>query len=259
MLKANRVLGGAFLALALLAGQIARAQDEKAVSLIVKPKVGRVTRAKTTIKTSVMGMDLLVNQTQKDIVKEVKDNGDVVVEIVDEGSTINIGGMDRDQPASPPYTMTRSKTGLVKESKREDASGFMTPEVSKLMTAISSTILTEKPVKTNDTWQTEVENPAVKEKKVIIKGTYLGIDKIDGREYWKIKQTAEAVVDADGNKMSYEITEWYTPATGALLKMEGTVKDVPTQVGALTMQLSGKAIPVEDKDKPEPKKADPKP
>lgn len=258
MLKANRVLGGAFLALALLAGQVARAQDEKAVNLVVKPKAGLVTRAVTTIKTSAMGMDIIVTQTQKDTVKEVKENGDVVVEVADEGSVLNIGGTDRDQPASPAFTITRSKLGIVKESKREDASGFMTPEVGRLMTSLSSSIYPDKLVKTNDTWQTELENPAVKEKKITVKGTYLGLDKVEGKDYWKIKQSAEAFVDADGAKMSYEILQWINPKDGTLFKLEGTIKDVPTQVGPLTMQITSKALKLDEKVKPEPKKADDK-
>jgi hypothetical protein len=260
MLKSNRVLGGALLAFALIAGQVvARAEDEKAVSLIVKPKMGKVTHTKTVIKTSVMGMDIVVSENQKQTIKEVKENGDVVEEITDEGSTINIGGMDRDNPAAPPVTVTRDKFGKVKEYKSDNAAGFMTPEVAKIMAMLSSSILTDKALKTNDTWQTELENPAVKEKKVTVKDTYLGLDKVDGKDYWKIKQTTEAVVDADGSKMSYDITVWINPADGDTLKVEGTVKDVPTQVGPITMTITSKAVKADDKDKPEIKKEAAKP
>jgi hypothetical protein len=258
MSKLNRVLGGALLALALLGGQMARADDDKTVSLLVKPTLGRVTHKKIVIKTSVMGMDIVVNQAQQDTVKEVKENGDVVVEIVDEGSTLNIGGVDRDQPTASPHTVTRDKVGKVKEVKDADASGFMTPEVSKLVMMIATSILTDKAVKTNDTWQTELDNPAVKEKKVTVKDTFLGVDKVEGKDYWKIKQTAEAVVDTDGSKMSYEITEWIDPVNGDAFKIEGTIKDVPTQVGAITMQITSKSVKAGEKSKADDKtKAEP--
>jgi hypothetical protein len=217
MLTWNRVLGGALLAFALIGGQVARADDEKTVTLLVKPKVGRVMRTKSVINTSVMGMDLVVNQSQKDTIKEVKDNGDVVAEIADEGTTISIGGMDQDQPAGPPFNYTRDKIGKIKEFKRAEENGFTSPEIAKLMATLSAFILTDKAVKTNDTWQTELDNPAVKEKKITVKDTYLGIDKVDGKEYWKVKQTAEAIVDADGNKVSYEIINTFAKTGGEFL------------------------------------------
>ncbi len=254
MLKSNRMLGGVLLAFALIGSQMARADDAKPVNLLVAPKAGRVTRTQSVIKTSVMGMDLLITQTQKDTIKEVKDNGDFVTEIADEGSVVNIGGQEQNQPAVAPRTVTRDKFGKVKDVKADDAGNFMAPEVAKIMTLLSTSILTDKAVKTNDTWQTELDNPAVKEKKITVKDTYLGIDKIDGKEYWKVKQTAEAIVDADGNKLSYEITQWLNPADGNTVKIEGTIKDVPTQVGALTMQITSKAIKADEKTKADPGK-----
>lgn len=249
MFKMNRVLGGALLAFTLLASQTVRA-DDAPVSLLVKPKVGKVTRSKTVIKTSVMGMDIVVNETQKDTIKEVKENGDVVTEIADEGVTVTVGGADMPQPAAPARTITRSKLGIVKVMNVDEAGGFMAPEIAKLMASLSANLLTEKSVKPNDTWETEVENPAVKEKKVKVKSTYLGLEKVDGKDYWKIKQTAEAVVDTDGSKMGYEFTAWINPADGETVKVEGTAKDVPTQIGALTMQITSKAVKADDKEKP---------
>ncbi len=254
MIKLNRVLGGALLAFALIGSQMAQADEEKAVSLLIKPKVGRVMRTKGVIKTSVMGMDLVVNQTLKDTVKEIEENGDVVFEIADEGTTISIGGMDRDNPAAPPYMTTHDKFGKVKVFKKSEDNGFTTPEISKVMEALGTFILTDKAVKTNDTWQTELENPAVKEKKITVKDTYLGLDKVDGKSYWKIKQTAEVVVDADGSKVTYEITEWVSTTDGEAIKMEGSVKDLPTQAGPVTLQISSKSSPADDKEKPAPAK-----
>ena len=251
MMKRNRVMSGALFAFALLAGPMAHADDEKPVSLIVPPKAGRVTRAKTIIKSNLNGADLLITQTRKDTVKAVKENGDFIVEITDEGTTINFGGTDQEGPAMPPQTITRDKVNKIKEMKTPDANPYMAPEVSQLMVELATAILTDKPVKAKDTWQTELDNPAVKEKKITVKDTYLGPEKIDGKDYWKIKQTAEAIVDTDGSKMTYEITQWIDPADGSIFKIDGTLKDIPTTSGPLTMQITSTAIKAADKSKAE--------
>lgn len=254
MFKLNRVLGGVLLALTCIAGPMARADDEKPVHLLVKPKVGHVTHSKSVVKTSVMGMELIITSIDKDVVKEVKENGDVVYESGHESGTISVGGKEQEQPVTPATTKTHDKFGKLKDYKGKDNSGFTTPEIDAIMESITTLILTDKPVKTSDTWDTELDNPAVKEKKVVVKGTYLGTEKIDGKDYWKIKQTTEAVVDADGSKIGYDFTDWIDPVNGDTLKSEGTVKDVPTQFGVLTMHVSTKAVKADSKDKPKPAK-----
>jgi hypothetical protein len=50
--------------------------------------------------------------------------------------------------------------------------------------------------------------------------------------------------------------EWIDPTDGEAYKMEGTVKDLPTQVGALTMKMTSRSTKVDDKEKsaaPKPK------
>jgi hypothetical protein len=255
MLKLNRVLGGALLAFALIAGQVvARADDEKAVNLIVKPKLGKVTYTKTVVKTSVMGMTMVITGHEKETVKEVKENGDVVTETAEEGSTVNVDGKESEQAPSPPRTKTHNKFGQLKDYKSQDNTQFTTPEIDSLLESLIALILTEKTVKINDTWQTELENPAVKEKKITVKGTYLGLDKIGGKDYWKIKQTSEAAADAHGATMVYDFTHWIDPATGETFKSEGMVKGVPTMIGPLTFQITTKAVKAGDKEKPEPVK-----
>ena len=98
----------------------------------------------------------------------------------------------------------------------------------------------------------------VKDKKISNKDTYLGIEKIEGKDYWKIKQTSEAVADADGNKVSYEATVWVDPTNGMVFKTEGTYKDLPTPSGPITSQISSKALKAGDKDKAVPAKPEKK-
>lgn len=253
MFTVNRVLGSALCLLGLLGGQALRA-DETPVHLIVTPKVGRVLRTRLATTITIMGMELQTNGTVKNVIKEVKPNGDVVIETIDEGGTITVNGQKAPQNATPPYTSTRDKFGKTIETHKTRTGGVTTPEVNKLLDAITDIILTDKPVKLNDTWVTEVENPVVKEKKVIVKDTYVGTEKIEGKEYWKLKQTAEATTDAAGNRIVYEVTEWISSIDGAPFKFEATVANVPTRAGLMSLKLRSDAIPVEEKDTPPPAK-----
>jgi hypothetical protein len=225
------------IALVMITGQAAIAQD-KPVTLEYKFKQGDTFRSKVTINTSVMGTDVVVNATSKTEIKEIKKNGDIVVVSTSEGGKVKLGDMEQDQPAQPPVTTTRSKLGKVVEYKAEDVPmSILAPEIQKLAAVLNEQIFGEKPVKKDDTWTTEVENPAVKEKKITVKGTYLGTETVEGKELWKVKQTADAVVDKDGAKMSIEMTSWINPENGQLVKGEGTVKDLPTQFGPMTWNM----------------------
>lgn len=223
-------MGGAFIALALVSAQAGRA-DDKTVNLIVKPKVGTVTKYKTKIKTSVSGTDIAIEESEKHTVKEVKDNGDVVLVSESLGGTISVGGMEMPQPATPPVTTTRSKLGKLLEFKTDEQPGSpFTPEVTRLIASISELVLNDKDVKENDSWESELDNPASKENKVKVKTTYVGMEKVDDVDCWKIKQSSEAVVGMNAEKMSCEFTAWVNPKTGVIQKSEGKMTDVPCQI-----------------------------
>ena len=106
------------------------------------------------------------------------------------------------QPASPAFTITYNKFGKILEFPPIGEGGVLSPETTKIMGALAALVMTNKPVKRNDTWQPDVVNPVVKGEKIPIKDTYLGSEKIEGKDYWKIKQTSEAVAETDGNKIS---------------------------------------------------------
>ena len=242
MVLLKRILCSALIASAALAGPLARAAEEKPVNLIVTPKVGRVVRMKMTVKLNIMGMDMVMSGVEKETVKAVQPNGDVVLEIVDEGGTMSTGGASQQMPAQAPYTKTLDRFGKTKKSKPYVDDGFTTEGTSKLMDAVTDALLTDRPVRPNDTWQTVVDNPAVKGQKVTIKSVYLGLDRIDGKAYWKIHQTTAAAVNAEGGRLDYEFTEWIDPTTGATFKDDATVKGLPTKAGLMTMQMSAAAV-----------------
>jgi hypothetical protein len=242
MIQLKRSAFGAACLLAVIAAQAATAQ-EKSVNLAYNYKAKDTYRSKVTVNTNVMGQDVVVTGTAKTEIKEIKPNGDFVVVMTNEGGKLNIGGQEQDQPATPPVTTTRTKLGKLVDYKAEDAAmGILAPEVQKLMAMLGEQLLPEKEVKKGDTWTTEIENPAVKEKKVTVKGTYLGTDTIDGVELWKVKQEADAAVDKEGGKLSIDFTNWINPANGQVVKSEGTVKDLPTQFGPMTWTMKQELI-----------------
>jgi hypothetical protein len=212
--------------------------DEKTVSLARTYKEGDKASHTVTVTVNANGMEVIVTRTAKSVVKEIKKNGDIVIVQTDDGATLNIGGMEQKQPAGPPVTEIRDKNGKLTELKVDEAAGgFMTPEIQQLVARASDIHLSDKPVKAGDTWQNEFDNPAVKGKKVVAKGTYVGIDKVDGQELWKVKQTVEADTDADGKKLAIEVTTWLDTAKGQTVKMEGSAKDVPTMFGTLSWTM----------------------
>lgn len=232
-----RIPGGLLFAVLLYAAQTVRA--EAPVSLLVRPKVGRVVRLKTVVKVSVPAGAVTITQVQKNTLKTIKPNGDWTEEIAYESSTVSDGKEESSEKEKdlPRFTVTHDRLGKIKEGRKAEASSFISPEVAKLIEMLNAFILSEKPVAPNDTWQTVLENPIITDKPVTIKDIFLGTEKIDGKDAWKIKQTAEVVVDLKGGLMNYEATEWIDPTSGDKLKVEADIKNVPTQAGAMSEQI----------------------
>jgi hypothetical protein len=227
----NRALCGLVCVVALGAMQAARADDT--TKLVRTYKEGDKARYKQTIKVSVMGMDVVVTTTDKLTVKEVKKTGDVVEVREGEGGTMTLNGADQPSPPTPAITITFDKSDKLSDYKPSMEGGFFDPGVANLVAVAHHFLLTDKAVKKDDTWETELDNPAVKGKKMTVKDTFLGTEKRDGKDLWKIKQTGEPLVDAAGGKMTFEFTALLDPATGQLVHSEGNVKQIPTQFGSL--------------------------
>lgn len=248
-MKAKAIGISLLIGLTLASIQIAFA-GESAISLLRTYKVGEVSRYKSTISANLMGTDVLVTQTIKEEVKEVKENGHAVIVSTNEGGKVSANGQEQDIPPTPPITTTRDRLGkLVDFKKDESPQGLTTPEIERLMTALSDTLFTDKPVRAGDTWQVEIDNPVVKDKKVVVKGAFLGTEAVDGRNLWKVKQSGEADVDANGTKMTYEFTAWLNPANGQPVKVDGSVKDLPTQFGPLSMKVVMTLLPADSDTK----------
>jgi hypothetical protein len=217
--------------------------DDPPVALKRSPKKGDVVRfrAESEIKTG-MGDAKLVG-TSKTTVKEIKENGSVVLEEATEGGTITLNGMEITLPLMPPTVVTRDMSGKLLELKKEETTGGSeSPEVTQLMASIGTPILQEKAVKAGDAWETEVDNPLAKDKRVKLKTVFVGIEKIDGSDFWKIKQTAEAATDASGGKLIYEGIFWLDPANGQEAKAEVAIKDLPSNYGLLNIKTKATRV-----------------
>jgi len=231
------------------------AAQDKAVQLSVSYKAGDVARYKYDITAQVSGTEVPAYRTIKETVKEIKPNGDVVVIQQDEGGKYVVNGEDNDLQPEAPATITFDKSGkLVNFTTNEnEGSGFMETPIRKLLAVMTHVYLPAKSVAPADSWVTEVDNPAVKGKKVAVKTTYLGTDTVEGVQYWKVKQSASAAVNAEGDKMAVDFTYWLDPATGAMVKGEGTQKGVPTQYGPMDLTVKISRVKPTDEAKPAPK------
>jgi len=233
-----RATCAALLAITLALAGNARADAKKMV--LTRPlKAGTVANYKATIKANIMGTDAVIEQTRKQTIKEIKDNGNVVILSEDLGGTMKLGDQEQKQPAGPPATETRDKLGkLIEITQEQPENSPFTPEIQKLIAALGDLILTDKEVADGDTWETMLDNPASKDNKVKVKSTYQGIDKVEGVDLWKFKQISEAVVNADGTKMIVELAIWINPKDGLVEKVDGKTKDVPTQFGPIEFTLN---------------------
>src|SRR5438105_230723 len=110
---------GAVCALWTAGAQAVRADDAKPVSIVTTPKAGDSVRYKTTLKISVNGSEVTVEQTRKHVVKEIKENKDVVLAVEEEGGKVEAGGNDMDIPAGTPTAVTVDKANKVLAFKPE--------------------------------------------------------------------------------------------------------------------------------------------
>jgi hypothetical protein len=221
----------------------APAADVKAVTLAFTPKVGETTYYKSTSKLSVSGFDIALEQTSRQVVKATDDKG-VTIVVYSEGGKVVANGSEEEIPASTPVTMTCDKSGKLLTFKPERPDNPYLSESTLFLIALTDRVIfPDKPVKPGDTWTTELDNPQVKGKKVVIKTTFVGEEKAGDVPVWKVKQTFEADVEGGGAKMTSEATLLLDAANGDTVEEEQTMKNIPTMEGAIDWTLKMKRIP----------------
>jgi hypothetical protein len=213
-------------------------QDQPTVTIARPRKAGDVVRMKVNATADVAGTEVTLERTVKTEVKEIKKTGEVVIVSSDLGGKVNAGGQEMEIPPTGPVTTTFDKLGRpVKYERSASDMSIMAPEVEQLIAVMQDYVLPDKPVKAGDAWENELPNPLFKDKKVQVKTTFVGMDKLEEAEVWKLKQTMAVVVDADGSKMSAELVFLVDPATGTPRTAEGAIKGVPTQYGPVDLRI----------------------
>lgn len=226
MLKRMRAASVGFALLVVSAA--AFAQDT--FDLSYTNKVGDVHKTKVVVKFSIQGADVTLEELGKDEITEVKPDGTYTQKTSLEGGKISVMGMDQDIPPTAGDIVTRDKWGKLLSLKITDTGmpASFTPEINKLLTGLSEVIFAGKAVKAGDSWDVSWDNPAAKGKKVTVKSTLVGTEKLNGKDVVKIKQSGEGATDEKDGKMKVEFTAWVDPKSGRTLKMEGKATDVPS-------------------------------
>ncbi|HET6385796.1 MAG TPA: hypothetical protein VFJ58_20585 [Armatimonadota bacterium] len=190
-----------------------------------KGDVVRINVETTTVGPN--GADAQIKLTSSSTVKDVKDNGDVVIETQDQPGKLTINGNDMDIPGGQLTTLTFDTTGKLVDFK-SDPGGILAPETSRQLEIMRMPILPDKAVVAGDSWQSTFDNPAVKGNKFTVRTTFVGMDKVDGANLWKLSQAGAPQTDANGAKMGFDATYWLDPASGQLVKSEIKITDEPT-------------------------------
>jgi hypothetical protein len=214
-------------------GTPARAQDE-AVTLKHGFKAGDTWQASFDIVAEVSGTQVPIKRTTVQKVKEVKQNGDVVLVITDKGGTLVIGGDEQVMSPEAPVTITLDPTGkLVKYEDTASGDGPISAEAKQLIAMMGHCIFPKSAVKKGDTWTTETPNPFIKDAKLTIKSAFEGTEKVQDKEYLKVKQSVDVQTSPGSAKTVAEMVFLLDPQTHEVARIQGSVKGLMTQFGEM--------------------------
>lgn len=214
-------------------GSPARAQDE-AVTLKHGFKAGDTWQASFDIVAEVSGTQVPIKRTTVQKVKEVKQNGEVVLVITDKGGTLVIGGDEQVMSPEAPVTVTLDPTGkLVKYEDTAAGDGPISAEAKQLIAMMGHCIFPKTAVKKGDTWTTETPNPFIKDAKLTIKSAFEGTEKVQDKEYLKVKQAVDVQTSPGSAKTVAEMIFLLDPQTHEVARIQGSVKGLMTQFGEM--------------------------
>lgn len=230
----------------------AKPADTQPVMLTTTSKAKDAYQYSTTITLNFNGTDVTLVQNIKHTVKEVKENGDITMVSTDLGGKMSIGGNDMDIPVGGPVTITMTKLRKLTSFKPEkEDNPYLSTSTQFLLAMISNIVFPDKAVKAGDSWDTELDNPQVKGKKVAIKTTFVGPAKVGDVQAWKVKQTLEADTEIAGAKLKAEYTALLDPTNGQVIEGDEKVTGVPGNMGSI--DWTGKVKRVKPAEKAEAK------
>ena len=209
------------------------------VKIVRSYKLDELVHYDVTMKLNIMGAEILIVTGNKLTAKEMKKDGSAVVLEEPELMKVTSGGVTQKAPGNKPWKEVRDNRGILKDYIVDDDPAAVTsPNGLRLIASMSDVLLPEKEVKSGESWETELDNPTRTNKKYKIKSTLLGIEKIDGVDYLKIDQMAEAAFEIESSKMSYHLIAWVDTTNGQMFKTHGILKGLPTQSGGIGWDLS---------------------
>ncbi len=218
---------------------------DKTTTLTRTAKVGDSVRYQKVLEIAVGGQDVKVEQNHKQTIKEVKESGEEVIEVADEGTKIIAGADSNEVPPNALVTVTRDKSGKILTFKSSSDDPYLSASTLHLLTIADEVVFPDKPVKEGYSRKTEVENPAVKNKKATITTTFVSAEKVDGVDVWKVKQNLEA--ETDSGRMKSEFLALIEVATGQTISGEQTITGVPTTMGPLDWTAKLKRVKAAEK------------
>jgi hypothetical protein len=228
----RRALVCAFLSTVFTAAAISSACAAQGVKLARTPKKGETVKYQYEVKGEVATAPFSVTGRSKHEVTEVKDSGEFTTTEVSEETKLVVMDMEQPSPPSVPVVVTRTSGNRLQELKSDAQAGIVSPEVQRLLAILSQPLLSEKAVAQAESWETEIDNPIAAGQKFKVKTTYAGTEKLGEVDAWKVMQSASVTVP-DG-PLTHETTYWLDPANGQIVKQESTVKNIPSQFGAMS-------------------------
>lgn len=205
---------------------VSMAQDTTALDW--KPQAGRVLKYKLNVKASMdMGagpQDLLVGMLLTSTTKEVRPNGDTVIETKQGGMTLSIAGQDMSAMVGEMVTTetaTMNKRGETLSRKSDAPEGMDNQRLTEAITFIYP----DKPVKVGDTWTRTVKADAAKGVRA---GTatfkFEGVETLDGK--WKTNRITYTYKETEGgDAMACAATVWLGAEDGEMVKGEFKLKN----------------------------------
>jgi hypothetical protein len=226
--------------LTILVVPLTRAQTAPALPVVAQPgwtfvyKKGDVLPYRTYIRFTGRTPDdagailLTVRSTSKNTITDVTPEGNIVWEQLDDpGSVAALNDMPLPTPDEiKPVTVTFGQSGLV--SKRLNPAADPADQTQKLLPLMGSLPVPPAGVKAGDTWETELPNPMLKNKKLVAKSTLVGNETILGMDCLKVTVTMTfptAYGLKEDEYMKFSETYWLEAKTRQLVRASYVVKN----------------------------------
>jgi len=207
---------------------------DEPVTLARTYKVGQVIRLRDNVVSKIGGSEGTQNSTVKKVVKEIKPNGDVRLSTVFEGGHLKSPLGEQDLPGGLLIDEEWSERGIpISWRRHAEADTFMAEEIRQTMVATSDVIFPDKPVRPGAMWQTVIDSPFIKGKKITYSTTFVGVETRNERQLWKVKQAASAELQTGTGNLKTDLTAWLDPKNGQLVRAEVAINTVPTQFGSM--------------------------